>query len=460
MFNLAIIGRPNVGKSTFFNRLARKKLAIVEDRPGVTRDWRDAPAEIGGRDWIIIDTAGLEEGEEGSIEARMRAQSEAAIQLADVIIMMIDVRAGITPSDRHFATLVRKTGKPVILLANKCEGREAESGLYNAFELGLGEPIGMSAEHGNGMGDFIDRLEDEYKKLCEQFPDHVSHDMDDDDEEDDGESDTVKSLKIAIIGRPNAGKSTLVNALVQENRMMTGPEAGITRDSIAIEWDYKDTPIRLVDTAGIRKKAKIDDVLEKTMVQEGFRAVRLAHIVIWVSDGTLSLDKQDLSLAKRVVDEGRALIIAVNKWDAIKNKDEKIQEVTYRVEESIAQLKDVPIVPISALKGKNLERLMDEVIDLYGLWNMRISTGQLNRWLDAMTQAHPAPLASGRPNRVKYMTQIKSRPPTFAMFVSRPDELPESYKRYIVNGLRQRFNLPSVPIRVHLRTSDNPYVNS
>lgn len=475
MFTLAIIGRPNVGKSTFFNRIARKKLAIVEDRPGVTRDWRDEWVQIDGRDWIILDTAGLEtSGDSQSIEARMTERSRAAIDMADVILMMTDARAGVTTTDEYFAAELRKTGKPIILATNKVEGRDSMMGNYDAYSLGLGEPIALSAEHGNGYGDFIDRLEDIYKDLCEKYPERAEErfNLDDEDENftkdddilvDEGaevdldQEATQKSIKMAIVGRPNVGKSTLMNALLGSERMLTGPEAGVTRDSITVQWDYEGRAIRLIDTAGVRRKTKVSDDLEKTMIYESFRAIRLAHIVVLVLDGTLGIDKQDLALAKRVIDEGRILILAVNKWDIVNNKNETLEQIGWRIEDSLSQLKNVPIIPISALKGKKLDLLLSSMLDLYDLWNKRVQTGELNRWLDIMTQSHPAPLVAGRPNKVKYMTQIKTRPPTFAMWVSRPDALPDSYRRYISNGLRERFDLPAVPIRITLRTSNNPY---
>ncbi len=474
MFTLAIIGRPNVGKSTFFNRIARKKLAIVEDRPGVTRDWRDEWVEIDGKDWIIVDTAGLEtSGDSESIEARMTDRSRAAIDMADVILMMIDARAGVTTADEYFAQEVRKTGKPIILATNKVEGRDSMMGNYDAYSLGLGEPIALSAEHGNGYGDFVDRLNEIHQDLCEKYPARAgegfnlgdeddSYNKDDDIQVEEGEEvdlvdDAPKSVKLAIVGRPNVGKSTLMNALLGQDRMLTGPEAGVTRDSITVQWEYEGRAVRLIDTAGVRKKTKVSDMLEKTMIYESFRAIRLAHIVILVLDGTLGVDKQDLALAKRVIDEGRVLIIAMNKWDAVENKNESLKEVQWRIEDSLAQLKNVPIVPISALRGKRLDDLLGQLFELYDLWNKRVPTGELNRWLDAMTQSHPAPLVAGRQNKIKYMTQIKTRPPTFAMWVSRPDALPDSYKRYISNGLRERFDIPAVPIRINLRTSHNPY---
>lgn len=464
MFTLAIIGRPNVGKSTFFNRLVRKKLAIVEDRPGVTRDWRDAIATIDGRQWIVLDTAGMEEGEKGSMADRMTQRSRMAIEMADVVMMMIDGRDGVTPTDQTFAAEIRKSGKPIILAANKVEGIKSEVIAYDAYSLGLGEPIMLSAEHGNGFGDFVDNLEDIYKDLVEKhaeegaaFGDLSLDDLDEDDDEDSEE--LPKSLKLAIIGRPNVGKSTLMNALLGKDRVLTGPEAGVTRDAIAVQWSYKDQDIRLVDTAGVRRKARIDDVLEKTMVYESFRAIRLAHVVVLVLDSTEGIDKQDLTLARRVIEEGRVLVIAFNKWDAAEDKQKLIKETQWRLEDSLAQLKDIPLIPISALREKRLDELMDKLLELYRTWNKRVPTGEMNRWMETMTQAHPPPLVSGRPNRMKYITQIKSRPPTFAMWASRPDALPDSYKRYIVNGLRQRFEIPGVPIRLLMRKSDNPYSN-
>lgn len=484
MYTLAIIGRPNVGKSTFFNKLARKKLAIVDDRPGVTRDWRETLVEIDGTDWIIVDTAGLENATDDSVEGRMRRQTEMAIDFADALVMMIDARVGLTPTDEYFAKLVRKTGKPVVLVANKCEGREAEAGVLEAYSLGLGEPIALSAEHGHGMGDFIDQTNAIYAHLREVKP--LASDFEDEEEENEffSEDDIVegdmedfidapidedeiiedelieeKSIKLAIVGRPNVGKSTLVNALLGEERMMTGPEAGVTRDSITTQWEYNERKIRLVDTAGLRKRAKIYDPLEKTMAHETMRAVRLAHVVALVIDGTVGVDRQDLIIARHIVDEGRALIILVNKWDAMEDKNELLKEIGWRFEDSLAQVKDLPIVPISALREKNLDKFMDGVLEVYRLWNKRISTAHLNRWLSMMVQAHPSPLVNGRPNKVKYMTQAKSRPPTFLMWVARPDELPESYQRYITNGLRERYNLPAVPIRLHLKKSQNPFAN-
>jgi GTP-binding protein len=448
---LAIIGRPNVGKSTFFNKLAGKRLAIVEDRPGVTRDWRDETITIDDRTWRVIDTAGLEDSKDKtSIENRMKDQTQQAIDQADVVLMMIDVRAGVTPDDEFFAKLVRKTDKPILLAANKCEGKIAHESVPEAYSLGLGDPIALSAEHGTGFGDFVDALESIADK---------HHFWSDDQEQTDDENEDEKSLKLAIVGRPNGGKSTLVNALLDEDRMMTGPEAGITRDSITIQWQYDGKPIRLVDTAGVRKKMKITDGLEKTMAQESFRAVRLAHIVAIVVDATLGLDKQDLALARRVVDEGRGLIIVLNKWDSVTNKETKRQETIWRLEDSLAQVKNIPLVTISALKKQRLNKLMDAVFEMDTLWNTRISTGKLNRWLDAMLDSHPVPLSKGRANKVKYITQIKSRPPTFSLWVGRPKEFPESYRRYLVNGLRESFNLPGVPLRLNLKGGKNPYVS-
>tara|TARA_Y100001934_G_scaffold256491_1_gene324552 strand:- start:21 stop:1424 length:1404 start_codon:yes stop_codon:yes gene_type:complete len=465
MFTLAIIGRPNVGKSTFFNRLVRKKLAIVEDRPGVTRDWRDAVATIDNREWIVLDTAGMEEATKGSMAERMTQRSRMAIEMADVILMMVDGRDGVTATDQTFAAEIRKSGKPIILAANKVEGIMSESIAYDAYSLGMGEPIMLSAEHGNGFGDFVDRLDEIRTDLIEKRAEaglDISEFEDDEDEEeeyilDDEGEELPKSLKLAIVGRPNVGKSTLMNALLGQDRVLTGPEAGVTRDSIAVKWRYKDQDIRLVDTAGIRRKAKIDDVLEKTMVYESFRAIRLAHVVVLVLDSTEGIDKQDLTLARRAIEEGRVLVIAFNKWDAAVDKQKLMQETEWRLEDSLAQLKDIPLIPISALRGKRLDELMDRLLVLYQTWNKRVPTGEMNRWMETMTQSHPPPLVSGRPNKLKYITQIKSRPPTFALWASRPDALPDSYKRYIVNGLRKRFDIPGVPIRLLMRKSDNPY---
>ena len=469
-FTLAICGRPNVGKSTLFNKLAGRKLAIVHDKPGVTRDWREADGEIAGRKLKIIDTAGLEDVLDQSLEARMRGQTEAALERADAILFVIDAREGLTELDKYFAKWLRKQDKPVILAANKCENQKTvDTGLGEAYRLGLGTPIPMSAEHGHGFDLLYDMLEEHWDEEDEsERQDDMDPDFDGDiddlegDEEFDfatlvEEEEDTRPIKIAIVGRPNAGKSTLFNRLLEEERMLTGPEAGITRDAITAEWEYKGRQIRLVDTAGMRKKAKIIDNLEKMSVDESLRAIRLAQVVILMVDAQTPLEKQDLSIGQMVSREGRALIVCINKWDLIDEKANFLEEMKYRLSKGLSQVENVQTMTISALTGKNINKLMDSVLHTYALWNKRVSTGKLNRWLDGMERAHPAPLVQGRPNRLRYITQIKTRPPTFAIWVSRPESITESYKRYLVNGIREAFNIPSVPIRLLVRTSKNPY---
>ena len=474
MFTLAIVGRPNVGKSTLFNRLSRKKLAIIDDTPGVTRDWRESEGWILDRPIRVIDTAGLEEAFDDSILARMRRQTEMAIKQADVILFLIDGRAGIVPMDKHFADFLRRPNIPVILGVNKCEHEaSANAGLAEAYSLGLGEPVPMSAAHGYG-------LEDLYTQLLPYIgPDPVEEDentdndyiplldggIDDLEGKDDYEfrdnepSEEEKSLRIAIVGRPNVGKSTLLNALVQEDRVMTGPEAGITRDAIAVNWEWHGRKFRLVDTAGMRRKARIDDKIEKMSVDDSLRAIRLAEVVVLVIDAENMFEHQDMSIADHIVSEGRALVVALNKWDTIDDKDEQLKIARQRVEESLGQLKDVPIVTMSAIREKGLDNLMKTIIDTHRIWNSRVKTPTLNRWMHRKEEQNPAPLVGGRANRLRYITQLKARPPTFVMWVGRPDDLPETYKRFIINGLRADFDIPGVPIRLMVRTSKNPYAN-
>ncbi len=472
-FTLAIVGRPNVGKSTLFNRLAGKQLAIVDDTPGVTRDWREADGWLYDQKMRIIDTAGLEESFDDSIQGRMRRQTEAALKEADAILFLVDGRAGITPLDQHFAGWLRKQKIPTVIGVNKCENETAaQAGIAEAYGLGLGEPISLSAAHGIGIDDLYHMLEpyfpkddgfgNEDDKDSNFIPDDVLDALEGDEEFDfaaqpEEEEDPSKPIKIAIVGRPNVGKSTLLNSLVNDERVMTGPEAGITRDAIAVNWIYKDRPFKLVDTAGLRKRARVQENIEKMSAEDSYRAIRLAQVVILVLDSNAILEKQDLQIAEHVLNEGRALVIAINKWDIVPDRDEALEIAKYKLETSLAQVKDIPVVTISALKNKNTTRLMDEVMNIYEVWNRRVSTGKMNRWLAAMESQHPAPLVQGRQNRLKYITQIKTRPPTFALWVSRPKELPPSYKRYIINGIREDFNLPGIAVRLLVRASKNPY---
>jgi GTP-binding protein len=440
-FTVAIIGRPNVGKSTLFNRLVGKKLALVDDTPGVTRDRREGDAQIGSLKFKVIDTAGLEEAFDDSLEARMRRQTEAALEEADVILMLYDARAGVSPLDKHFASWLRKSEVPVILVANKCESRSAIGDLGEAYAMGLGDPLALSAEHGEGIGDLFDLLLPFEK---EQVEDIAAKD---------------RPIHLAIIGRPNAGKSTLVNKLIGQERLLTGPEAGVTRDAIAVEWEFEGQKIKLVDTAGIRKRARVQKKLEKLSVADSLRVINLAEVVVLVIDADISFEKQDLTLASHVISEGRALVVAVNKWDAVKDRNAVLKHIRDKLEISLPQVRGVPVVTLSALSGRGLEKLMPRVLKVYELWNTRISTSRLNRWLELMLEKHPPPMAKGRRLKVRYMTQVKARPPTFSLFMSSRGELPESYLRYLINGIREDFNMPAVPIRISPRTGNNPYVD-
>lgn len=465
-FTIAIVGRPNVGKSTLFNRLAGKQLAIVEDTPGVTRDWREAAGQLGPLRFRLIDTAGYEDSYDDSLPARMRQQTERAIEEADLTLMVVDARAGLTPLDETFARLLRKGSRPVVLVANKCEGRAGEPGLLEAYALGLGDPIPFSAQHGIGLSDLYDAIVEHMPEEEPQDEEQPETDSrltvigEDGEEVLDGDllpDDAPRIIQMAIVGRPNAGKSTLVNRLLGVERMLTGPEAGITRDAIATDWEYEGRPVRLVDTAGMRRKARIDEKLEQLSVQDTLRSIRYAHVVVLMLDAELGMDKQDLTIARMVEEEGRALVIAFNKWDAVADKETALADLRDRLETSLSQVKGVPVVTLSALKGRNLDRLMAAVFQVYDTWNRRISTAQLNRWLAGLLEMHPPPLVAGRRLKLRYMTQIKTRPPTFAIWASRPEELPGSYQRYLVNGLRQDFDMPGVPVRVYLRKGRNPY---
>lgn len=445
-----------MGKSTLFNRLVGKRIAIVDDAPGVTRDRREGDGKIADMRFRVIDTAGLENVKDNSLEARMRAQTEMALEDADVALMMFDARIGITPTDKHFSGLLRKSKTPVIVVANKCERGAGEAGRLEAYELGLGEPIAVSSEHGEGIGELYDALkpyaiEGKKNKSAYKASDHVDYDDD---------SIAGKPLQLAIIGRPNVGKSTLVNHLLGSERMLTGPEAGITRDSIAIEWEYKGRSINLIDTAGLRRKARVTDKVEYLSGADSRRAIDFSQVCILMLDGEDMLEKQDLTIAGSVIDEGRALVIAVNKWDLIKDKKEAMQKLEDRLQTSLPQVRGVPIVTISAKNGKGMNKLLDAVFDVFEVWNRRIPTGQLNRWLEQVLHDHQPPLVGGRRIKVRYMTQPKTRPPTFALFVSHTKGLPESYQRYMANALREDFELWGIPLRIHVRKGKNPYDNS
>lgn len=459
-FSVAIVGRPNVGKSTLFNRLVGKRLALVDDQPGVTRDRRFGAGHLGDLDFTVVDTAGLEDVFDESLEARMREQTEEAIRQADVALLLIDARAGITPLDEHFARRLRRTRTPILLIANKCESKAAEAGLSEAFRLGLGAPIAISAEHGEGMGELYDALRELADRKQAQLEDvAVGSDAELEALPED-EAEAPKVLQLAIVGRPNVGKSTLANALLGEERLLTGPEAGITRDAIAVDWEWRGTPIRLIDTAGLRRRSRVVEKLERLSGADTERAVRYAHVVVLVLDANDMLEKQDLTIARHVIEEGRALVIAANKWDAIEDKGEALKKLKERVEKSLPQVTGIPIVTLSARSGRNLDKLMQAVLKIYIEWNKRVPTAQLNRYLQAATAAHPPPLVRGRRIKLRYMTQIKTRPPTFSLFAAKADELPDAYARYLVNGIRERFDLKGTPVRLHLRRTDNPFVET
>ena len=450
-FTIAIIGRPNVGKSTLFNRLCGRRLALVDDAPGLTRDRRDAECQIGRLDYRLIDTAGLDDVEPGSIEERMREQTEGAIRSADLILFIIDARSGIMPLDEEFARLARASGKDALLLANKCEGRAADAGYYEAFGLGLGEPLALSAEHGIGFGELLEAIEEARTRSGVDAGTEPSPESEKD------EIGKNRPLRIAIIGRPNAGKSTLVNALLGENRMITGPEAGLTRDSIASDFVWNDLPIKLYDTAGLRRRARVSKRAEKLSVADALRAIRFAEIVILVIDALQPLEKQDLHIAALVADEGRALVLAVNKWDLIPDKAEQSRALNTEIDRLLPQVKGVPIITISAKTGRGLNKLMDSAFEVYEIWNKRVATSALNKFLANAVERHTPPAVSGRRIKLRYMTQPNARPPTFIIFCSQPDNLPKAYTRYLVNGLRDEFSLPAVPIRLHVRKRKNPY---
>ena len=447
---VAIIGRPNVGKSTLFNRLVGKKLALVDDRPGVTRDRREGEATLLGIPFRLIDTAGFEEDDPQTLPGRMRAQTEAAVRAADVALFMVDARAGVTPLDEDIARWLRGGDVPTVLVANKAEGRAAESGLFEAFGLGFGDPVPLSAEHGEGLAE-----------LFEALAPHIDRPSDDEPGDDEQERPDAP-LKLAIVGRPNAGKSTLVNRLLGEERLITGPEAGITRDSIAIDWQWqaKDgtrRAVRLIDTAGLRKKARVQDKLEKLSVADALRAVDFAEVVVLLLDATKGLEAQDLKIADQVLREGRALIIALNKWDVAENPPSLFQGVRAALDEGLAQAKGVPLLTVSAFTGRGLDQMIQAAFDVREAWSRRISTGQLNRWFEAAVERNPPPAPGGKRIKLRYLTQAKTRPPGFVLFGTRVDQLPESYRRYLINGIRTDLGFQGVPIRLTVRAPRNPF---
>ena len=442
---VAIIGRPNVGKSTLFNRLAGRKLAIVHDHPGVTRDRKEATAKLQDMELLIIDTAGYEYSNEDNIERRMWEQTKRAINDADVCLFLYDARLGLQPYDEHFADILRKSHKPVILLSNKCEGKVQEDSRFEAYKLGLGEPIPFSAEHGLGMQDLYEALKKYYK--AEPLVDTQDNKQEN------------RPISLAIVGRPNVGKSTLVNALLQDERMLTGPEAGVTRDAIASDWQWQGQNFRLVDTAGLRRHSKITDSLEKMSAASSKHAAFMAQVVVLVLDADAVLDKQDLNIAAQVLEEGRALIIAVNKWD-IANRKEAIDKLNYKLKTSLTQAEGIPTVTISALKNEGLDKLMGAVLKVYKRWNMRIPTAPLNKWFADVLEACPPPLGKNKRRiKLRYITQIKSRPPSFVIFSSNPEGLPDSYLRYLTNSLRDTFGLGGIVLRIAVRKTDNPYAD-
>lgn len=442
---VAIVGRPNVGKSTLFNRLVGKKLALVDDRPGVTRDRREGDATLLGLDFRVIDTAGYEDEDPDTLPGRMRAQTIAAVKEADVALFLIDARAGLTPLDEEIGRWLRSETTPVILAANKAEGKAGESGILEAYALGFGEPIAMSAEHGEGVVDLFEHL----RPFVER--------EDDEEEEEEGEG----PLKLAIVGRPNAGKSTLINRILEQERLITGPEAGITRDSIAIDWIWRtngeERPVRLIDTAGMRKRAKIDDKLEKLSVADARRAVDFAEVVVLLLDATRGLEVQDLKIASHALEEGRALIIAINKWDIAENQSSLFQGIRAALEEGLAQARGVPLLAVSAVTGKGIDQMLNAAFEVREIWSKRVSTGQLNRWFEEAVERNPPPAPSGKRIKLRYITQVNTRPPSFVIFGTRTDQLPESYNRYLVNSLRQELGFGSVPVRLATRASRNPF---
>jgi GTP-binding protein len=439
---VVIAGRPNVGKSTLFNRLAGRRTALVADTPGVTRDRKEAEATLRGRLVRLVDTAGLEEAAPDSLAGRMHASSSAAMADAALVLFVVDARSGLTPADRHFAQWLRQQGRPVLLVANKVEGRTSESAVFDTYALGLGDPVVISAEHGQGISELMSEIADRLPAVVPDEP----------------EPEVVRPLKLAIVGRPNAGKSTLLNRLLGQERMITGPEPGLTRDAVASMMADDQGPIELVDTAGLRRRARIEESLEKISVSAAIGALRMAEVVLLVVDATEGLHDQDLAIAQLIEREGRACVLALNKWDAVADRAAARLAITERLESSLAQMKGIPVVAFSALTGAGLDKLLPVVRRTHAVWNTRVPTGELNRWFEGALARHPPPLVQGRRLKLRYITQAKARPPTFIAFGSRAERMPDDYRRYLVNGLRESFSLPGTPIRLQLRGTKNPYV--
>ncbi len=458
-FTLAIVGRPNVGKSTLFNRLVGKRLALVDDQPGVTRDLREGEARLGDLRFTVIDTAGLEEATDQSLQGRMRRLTERAVEMADVCLFMIDARAGVTPTDEVFAEILRKKNAHVILAANKGEGRAADGGVIEAWSLGLGEPLRISAEHGEGMGELLAQLMPLADGFAERAQAQAPQTDVDVDEEGHAEEVDNKPLQIAVVGRPNAGKSTLINAVLGEDRLLTGPEAGITRDAISVATEWNGRQMRIFDTAGMRKRAKVQDKLEKLSVSDGLRAVRFAEVVVVLLDVEIPFEQQDLRIADLAEKEGRAVVVAVNKWDVEPDKQAKLAVLKEAFDRLLPQLRGAPLITVSAKTGRGLDRLGDAIVRAHEVWNRRVPTARLNQWLTGMLEAHPPPAPAGKRIKLRYMTQVKTRPPGFVVMCSHPDKLPESYTRYLVNGLRDDFDMPGTPIRLTMRSQNdqNPF---
>lgn len=463
-FTLAIVGRPNVGKSTLFNRLVGKKLALVDDQPGVTRDLREGAARLGDLRFTVIDSAGLEDATDDSLQGRMRRLTERAVEMADICLFMIDARVGVTPTDQVFAEILRKKNAHVLLAANKAEGRAGEAGTLEAYSLGLGEPIGLSAEHGEGMTDLLQvlmPLADEFAERAAADAPETDVDVSDDDDDAPRIPTKAKPLQIAVVGRPNAGKSTLINKIIGQDRLLTGPEAGITRDAISVASEWDGVPMRIFDTAGMRKRAKVQEKLEKLSVSDGLRAVKFAEVVVVLLDVEIPFEQQDLRIADLAEREGRAVIVAVNKWDTEDDKQDKLKTLRESFERLLPQLRGAPLVTVSAKTGKGIDRLQNAIMRAHEVWNRRVTTAQLNRWLTGMLEQHPPPAPQGKRIKMRYMTQVKTRPPAFVVMTSHPDKVPESYSRYLVNGLRVDFDMPGTPIRLVLRDQGdkNPYKN-